>query len=546
MTSSDDGSSRKVSRKHRKRDKSSKKDSSIKRKKDDKKKRRRDRSPSSDEDDSYEERKRRKKSMKHSHEDRGESSKKLERNYELADSLCHLFDRHPALASDLPIMLIRIAGGTTFELSQMTNVSAANGLSKVFHCLQPFGVKQDANGAWFWEGPPGGSKKQNELVLVRVIRTMLDQIGISIDGIDRYENGDQTDNAVQVQVPAAEAKLQKPSVIKAVESSQVQGLTLDLLKQFTNGDLAKELVQLCQLITEGESIALDSLPDERLRDGLESLFVECGLEKSEMENDDNDDSDDDDDDDAPSMGYGLPVSNDATARANIAFILQVCQGKVSARAPDTERRPIKGPMPTPDAYAATAQHYDDDDDDSDDEEGPLPAGARAKGPLLSPELIQAKAAQRARELQGVKGGLAAGDIPPEGQGREEWMLVPGKFDFLSAIKSGNPMRNRNFEAKSKADGGPDESQKPVDPKIQAEMDAIMQAHGDARGVSLVDQHRQDKAVKEKASGDDKSWKWNRDKDLDSGRRVDKNALNIVFGGAADNLNKKFQGGFSGR
>jgi hypothetical protein len=87
---------------------------------------------------------------------------------------------------------------------------------------------------------------------------------------------------------------------------------------------------------------------------------------------------------------------------------------------------------------------------------------------------------------------------------------------------------------------------PVDPKIRAEMDSIMQAHSDARGPSLVDQHRQDKAQKDEESGADKNWKWSRDKDLDSGRRVDKNALNMVFGGASDNLKKKFQGGFSGR
>jgi hypothetical protein len=66
----------------------------------------------------------------------------FERNFALTEALCNAFETHPALASDLPIMLIRIAGGTTFDLSQMTDVGAAHGLSKVFACLEPFGVER--------------------------------------------------------------------------------------------------------------------------------------------------------------------------------------------------------------------------------------------------------------------------------------------------------------------------------------------------------------------------------------------------------------------
>jgi Protein of unknown function (DUF3752) len=80
------------------------------------------------------------------------------------------------------------------------------------------------------------------------------------------------------------------------------------------------------------------------------------------------------------------------------------------------------------------------------------------------------------------------------------------------------------------------------------MDAIMKAHQDARGPSLMDQHKATKR-KEKEAAAAKSagkvdWKWNRDDDLDAGRRVDKDALGMILGGAADNLKTKFQGGFN--
>lgn len=548
MTSSDD-SSEQVARKHRKREKSSKKHKKRS-KKDHKKKRQRDRSPSSSSDeDSYEEKRRRKKehkkSRKHSRESRDERPDPLERNYALADALCSLFDMHPALSSDLPVMLVRLARGTTFDLGQMTDTSAAQGLSKVFGCLEAFGVQQDANGAWQWQGPPGA----NELLLIRVIRTMLDQIGVSMDAINTFEEIPK-----EPIVPAVIVQPDKPREAAIDSTSLVQEQTKALLQQFTQGNLAKELAQLCQLIMGGESLSLDSLPDEKLRNGLESLFVECGLEKSEMEDDDDDDSDDGaTDDNSPSMGYSLPESREDTARARLSSILQVCEGKpAAARTATAGRRPIKGPMRTPEAYADDTQGQEDDDDS--DDEGPLPAGVRPKGPVLDPELVKLRAAQRARELHGVKGGMDAGDIPPEGEGREEWMLVPGKHDFLSGVKAGQPMRSRTFGAQSKGDAGhPSASQQqsqqqPVNPKIKAEMEAIMQAHSDSRGLSLVEQHRQEKAQaqKEKESTGDNSWTWSRDKDLDSGRRVDKNALNMVYGGAADNLKKKFAGGFSGR
>ena len=57
----------------------------------------------------------------------------------------------------------------------------------------------------------------------------------------------------------------------------------------------------------------------------------------------------------------------------------------------------------------------------------------------------------------------------------------------------------------------------------------------------MEQYQQKKKEKEKKTLYNESankWKWNREKHLDSGRRVDKNALKMVLGG--DGLKSKFQ------
>jgi hypothetical protein len=126
------------------------------------------------------------------------------------------------------------------------------------------------------------------------------------------------------------------------------------------------------------------------------------------------------------------------------------------------------------------------------------------------------------------------------------MIVPGKYDFLSNIKSGQPIKSRGFQNKKARDDNAPAA--PIHPAVQAEMDAIMQAHQDARGPSLFDEHRakiqREKEIAAAAAGGKQEFKWTRDKDLDAGRRVDKDALGMILGGASDNLKSKFQGGFN--
>ena len=153
------------------------------------------------------------------------------------------------------------------------------------------------------------------------------------------------------------------------------------------------------------------------------------------------------------------------------------------------------------------------------------------------------------ELEDVTaGGSGVPSVAVEG-GREEWMLTPGKHDFLKGIKSADPTKSRKFK-NEKARGG---SSGPVDvgPQLtaqqQAEVDAIRRQVEEARGPTLIDQHRQKRAEEKEAarkSGKDKDFNWNRDRDLDAGRRVDKDHLHMVLGGAKEGLKDKFQGSIS--
>jgi hypothetical protein len=57
------------------------------------------------------------------------------------------------------------------------------------------------------------------------------------------------------------------------------------------------------------------------------------------------------------------------------------------------------------------------------------------------------------------------------------------------------------------------------------MEAIMPSHQEARGPSLMDEHQ---ATKQQEQGNQKDWQWNRNQDLDAGRKVDKDALEMVW------------------
>ncbi|KAG7338060.1 DUF3752 domain containing protein [Nitzschia inconspicua] len=556
-------------KKRKKHDKKRKKEKKKKKSKKHKKKRRRHGDDDDDDDDdedtddgssdSYSEEDRRDRRKRRRRKERKKSCRDSDGDDAAADgslvstpippavaALHTLLHTKPGFASELPIILIRLAGGTTFDLRQVTDPCIAKGLKTLFADLEPFGVQRDdTTGMWMFRPPPGAGRR-DELVLLRVIRSLLDDAGLTMTDIVQYESQERTEP--QQQQP--EENTLKPPATKSAEQP-IKQQTFQLLSKYQSQDseLAPQLMELCRMIAEGESVSLDGLPDENLKDALESLFDACGLEKSEMENDE--DSSDEDkqegNEDSPLMGYGLPEHVDDNIQVQLATIMAACREGPPKRRPVG---PVRQPMTEQEErevnalYATKSSAEKTDDDGEEEDDGPLLPGEARKGhgPTLPPDVIRAQAEYR--ELQ-LKATVAGVDMPIQG-GREEWMVVPGKYDFLSNIKSGQPMKSRGFQNKKSRDD--EKAAAPIHPAIQAEMDAIMQAHQNARGQSLMDQHR---AMKQKekdaaaaSSGRSDEWKWNRDKDLDAGRRVDKDALGMILGGAADNLKTKFHGGFN--
>ena len=481
------------------------------------------------------------------------SSNNNTRGQQLARALHNLLNDKPNFASELPLILIRLAGGTTFDLRAVTDSSIAQGLQTVFESLEIFGVKkQESSGMWMFQNPPGASRR-DELVLLKVIRSILNEEGLTMDEVTKYDKIRQQElsqeNAQQ------QAATHDDECLKPDERRAMKEFTIKILEKFLSKDstLGSQLANLCKTIVEGESISIDGIPDEELKAALGSLFSACGLEKSEIEDDDDDDddeSDDDESDGSPLMGYGLPDSgetNDAV-QLKLAIIMSACrEGPPKRKAVGPMRRPMTEKEEQDAKALYSANKANEDKEDEDDDEGPLLPGSVAarkdKSPNVPMEVIKAQAKHRELQLKCTAAGI---EMPIEGGGREEWMLIPGEHDFLSGIKSGQAVKSRGFQNK-KARGG-EKAAAPVHPAVQAEMDAIMQAHQDARGPSLMDEHRSKLSIEKKqklaAANGKNEWKWSRDDDLDSGRRVDKDHLGMILGGAADNLKTKFKGGFS--
>lgn len=485
----------------------------------------------------------------------------LGRNFTLADALCRLLENYTALASELPIMLIRLCGGTTFDFSRMPDSRAAESLDNVFSCLQHFGVVRTGdNGSWKWENPAASTTLgqantpvESELTLVRVIRALLEQIGLSMQALDDFENkkharpdglaSESTSTVISERASEHQQKQQQQQRQKDNDEQIVIRKANELLQQFGQEAMAGELAGLCSMILEDEIVALSALSNAELREKLELLFDSCGLQVCEMDesSDAGDDSGNDNECSSarePALGYGLPEHDDAVSKVKLQSVINVCRAAVECKSQPA----IKGPMPPPKGYVAPSVFFSYNDQkhgssSDEDDEGPLPAGAaNAKSVTISDEVVRATAKRRARELESAKVG-ANFDPGVDGNAREEWMLVPGKFDFLGAIKS-QSIRSRQFDGKSKAAS----AEVGMDPKIRAEIRAVHQAHDEARGPSLMEMHREKKrqeAVELQKSSGSEPWKWNRDKDLDAGRRVDKDALNMILGGAGKDLRSKF-------
>ena len=517
-----------------------------------------------------------------SHQAAGAADDPLRRNHEFASALQSLLSAHPNLSTELPIILIRMAGGTTFNLGAMPDVGAARGLERVFATLSQYGVQLDATGSWAWDDGSGGGAGRRpgaELILLRIARTLLDGIGITAEAAAGYEERRKME-AEQKERQRQEATAAHPAASEQRDDddsarSAVRSLLAKYEERAAKGGgddsstLPSELGGIVNLMLEGESIVLDGIPDEELRGDLDVLFTTLGLVKAEVE-EDSDDEEDDDDGDGPALGFTLPdkAESDGLARSNVLAVLDECRviqaggGKSASTipVPIAKKRVIGPAMGPPPGFSASealekyAAAPAPDDSDEDDDEGPAPAGSllakkrQRPGQSISASSVRAMAEQRKMELEDVAAGGTGVPSAAVAGGREEWMLTPGKHDFLKGIKSADPTKSRKFKnEKARGSSGPVDVGPQLTAAQQAEVDAIQRQVEEARGPTLIDQHRHKRAEEKEAarkSGKDKDFNWNRDRDLDAGRRVDKDHLHMVLGGAKEGLKDKFQGSIS--
>ena len=485
----------------------------------------------------------------------------------LLPQLHELLRDHPNLATELPYLLIRMSSGSSVNLSQVPDTAVARGMRNIFQTL---GCTSDDNDAWIFDDGGNWNQRGNSngngngkgaaLVLVKLTRFLMDDKGITLDAIEQFE---------QKQCQLKEDNISKGEDSRCAEaastpdiSSEIASLTCMLLDKFQSqgkkdeqSSLAKELFGILSMMTEKESVCLDGIPDVSLKEAMEKLFLVIGLSKEEMDDESDDENEDGNHDDSKvvSFGYVLPEeTSEGFDRIKIKIDAAVGACRVTHQKfiqRYSTKRTLGPSFPPPDASntvsAFDLQGYSDEDDDI----GPAPLGSlmarkrRMKGPLLSSTALEQLAEDRNSEMIHVTTGVDPNSSLSNQ--REEWMMKPGEHDFLKGVLS-KGIKSRTFKNEKGGNRDAVVPDAPLDPKIQLQVDSIIKMHEDARGPSLMDQHRERKAeekvaAKNREGGD---WAWSREKDLDDGRRVDKNHLNMVMGGASSNLKSKFQGSYS--
>eukprot|EP00956_Cyclotella_meneghiniana_P026259 scaffold56243_cov77-Cyclotella_meneghiniana.AAC.5 len=465
-----------------------------------KKHRRRERSPSMSSSSSrHHSKKHRKSHKKRSKHKKQKKSRRRERSsssdlsepaarnippgaHELASALTNLFASYPAMTSmkegGIPLIFVQLGNGTEFNLSSMPDRKLASLLEDLFKSLAVHGMEMKHD-SWCWLPD---SRKRDELALLRLVRALLAGVGISLEAFRQRRL-----NEAPMQRSTKEQK-QAACVANVPDDNHPSEDVIDVAHQkrverMTSQLLARfdpQNLSSSTLATELEGICNLLMEGESVQlDGLENEKLKASLVQL-----------------FDLSGMELVEMDDA-----------------------------------------------DEDDDNETEEGgeakksygyALPEAAH-DGPAPMGTIAAAQAAKRARQHASSASAEKVDD-----SGREEWMTTPGQHDFLKGIQS-KSLQNRTF--KNERNRGQAVSQSKdnvaINPEVLAEVSAIQQAYAESRGPSLLDAHRQSqKEAKESAS---KEWTWNRDKNLDDGRRVDKNALHMVLGGAKTELASKFQG-----
>jgi hypothetical protein len=459
----------------------------------------------------------------------------------------------------VPLLFIQLSRGTEYNLSQMPDRNLAHVLEGVFKSLSIHGMELGVNGAWKWSNALTGQQQQqsgniNDLVLLRLTRALLNGVGVTMDNVEAYEQDqlqDKHKNSTTEQESKSDTEVsdytsqgnsndikdpQHESEEDIRRKKRVERMTSQMLDRFDPRDssssdisLATELQGICNALIEGESIQLDGIENVKLKATLAQLFNLIGLEMVEMNDDDEVDEGRDvknDNNTEKILGYALPdVSNSVTS--NLHEVLRVCRYRSSG-----------GSESAPTSWMATNPYKVHEDSSSEDDDGPAPLGTMAA----------VKAAKRKRETQTQNVNKQSGYVEGE---REEWMMIPGEHDFLKGISKSTRSRTfKNEKMRGQAIISYAETKSTIEqinPEVLDEVNAIQRAYEQSRGPSLLDAHRQktleSKMQQQQQRGNE--FTWSRDKNLEDGRRVDKNALHQVMGGAKTELKSKFQGSLGG-
>lgn len=458
--------------------------------------------------------------------------------HELASSLSTLLESYPAMASmdegGIPLLLIQLSRGTEYNLSSMPDTRLANLIGGVFASLRVHGMEL-LNGVWKWGNAPPGSRGGDDLALVKLTRALLASVGVSMDSVVDYEEAEGRRASQQVQPTPQQRGPAKPEQSEESEDAirhrkRIERMSTSMLDRFDSKDssapaksaestLANELQGIISVLKDGETVQLEGLENGKLKATLAQLFDLIGLELVEME--DEEDDQDDISHAEKTLGYAVPDEVDAQriVLSNLHEVVRVCKYRSSG---NTQHAPS--------SWRRSNDESKQTDSGSDDDEGPAPLGTMAA--------VKASKRKRIPRVQTSK------ESQVEEGGREEWMMVPGEHDFLKGISKST--RGRTFK-NEKQRGQPiaSDSNRPAEPinaEVLEEVNAIQRAYEQSRGPSLLDAHRQKQhETKESEKGKKNDWKWNREKNLDDGRRVDKNALHMVMGNASAELKNKFAG-----
>ena len=531
-----------------------------------------------------------------------------------------LLSNYPDLATELPYLLIRMCSGSNISTSQISNPILSSKLNALFYSLGCTMVNDggdeftfDDGGRWKRTGSSDNNNNERALVLIKLVRFMLNDHGMTMDTIQQFESrknsssiGSSVDNnhnitEAAVATTTTRTRYDKKKQHQDNETSSLVTMLLDTFSSSKNdhddhqqtnesspptppsASLAQELQSIMQMIFDGEIICLDGLEDESLKLSIEKLFEIIGLVKEEMDEDEEEEEEEEavdtttEESNGPSSkevsyGYTLPPpsttndtngdGNDQDEKSNGLFhriikekLLSSIEATVNYHRDqilklEKSSRKVVGPvLPTnPAAYNPENYKYALPVDESDEDDGPAPLGSH----MAKARSMKAKSHHNLNKPNNTENSATDGETETK---REEWMMTPGEHNFLKGVMSSGVIKSRKFkneknrgQAVVSSSSAPPEV--PMNPMVQQKIDSIMDAHKAARGPSLVEQHRQrvaeEKAAKKAAAAGGKNgsdWNWSKD-DLDSGRRVDKNYLHMVMGGASKELKNKFQGSFS--